>query len=108
MKEFYRYVNGHSETGIWIQLNTFYYVRETPCYYIVKEYLYWGKEIRVPKDPNSCRRIHHTKEKAWKSFKIRQEHRVYHSERNIELAKKTIEYIDKDYKPVEHIEIIND
>lgn len=106
MKQFYRYVNGEDERGVYIWLQTYNLVRETPCYYIVRENPYWGKEIRVPKDPDSCKRIHHTKESAWHSFRIRQERRIYHAERNIKIAKKSIEYVENNpplemqYKPL--------
>ena len=97
--KFYRYINGQGEELIFIWLNTYYLVRETKCFYIVREREYFGKEIRVPKDSNKCRNIHHSKESAWESFKIRQMRRIEHAERNIEIARKTIDYIKLNQSP---------
>lgn len=108
---FYRYTNYCDEDGsVYIKKHTYQIVRETPCFYIVKEEFYYpalekwnpsGREYRVPKNPNGCRRIHHTLKSAWNSFMIRQERRIMHAELNLKLAKESIKYIKKNDAPVE-------
>lgn len=110
MKTFYRYTNYLDDDGqIYIKKLTYKSVRETKCFYIVKEevitlsgfsYLL-GKELRVPKNPDSCRRIHHTLESAWFSFLKRQESRIMHAELNLKLAKESIKYIKKNTPPTD-------
>lgn len=90
--KFYRYESGMSDEGVYIWLNTYQLKRETQCYYIVNCHQYCGKEIRVPKNPDNCKRIHHSLESAWKSFMIRQQRRIDYAERNIEIAKTCIKY----------------
>lgn len=107
---FYRYTNYCDNDGsIYIKKHTYQLVRETPCFYIVKQEFYLplagssyllGKELRVPKDPERCRRIHHTEKSAWHSFMVRQERRIMHAELNLKLAKESIKYIKKNKPPV--------
>lgn len=98
---FYRYTNYCDDDGsIYIKKHTYQLVRETPCFYIVKESLP-GKEIRVPKNPDKCRRIHHTLKSAWHSFLMRQERRIMHAELNLKLAKDSIKYIKKNVPPTD-------
>lgn len=95
---FYRYTNYCDDDGsIYIKKHTYQLVRETPCFYIVREKY---KEYRVPKNPNKCRRIHHTLKSAWHSFLMRQERRIMHAELNLKLAKESIKYIKKNKPPV--------
>lgn len=101
---FYRYTNYCDEDGsVYIKKHTYQLVRETPCFYIVKDNLlrYKSKEYRVPKNPDKCRRIHHTLKSAWFSFLKRQESRIMHAELNLKLAKESIKYIKKNDVPVE-------
>lgn len=99
---FYRYTNYCDEDGsIYIKKHTYQLVRETPCFYIVrKKYQNAYKEYRVPKNPDKCRRIHHTEKSAWHSFMMRQERRIMHAELNLKLAKESIKYIKKNKPPV--------
>lgn len=106
---FYRYTNYCDDDGsIYIKKHTYHLVRETPCFYIVKEEFntlsglscLLGKEFRVPKNPDKCRRIHHAEKSAWHSFLIRQERRIMHAELNLKLAKESIKYIKKNKPPV--------
>lgn len=107
---FYRYTNYCDEDGsVYIKKHTYQLVRETTCFYIVKEEFYYpalkqwnpsGREYRVPKSPDSCRRIHHTPKSAWHSFLKRQESRIMHAELNLKLAKESIKYIKKNDAPV--------
>ncbi|MFA1583780.1 hypothetical protein [Proteus mirabilis] len=104
---FYRYTNYYDEDGfVYIKQHTYKMVRETPCFYIVKEEFQssvtWllGREYRVPKNPDKCRRIHHTLKSAWHSFLIRQERRIMHAELNLKLAKESIKYIKKNNAPI--------
>ena len=99
---FYRYTNYCDEDGfVYIKKHTYQLVRETPCFYIArKKYQNVYKEYRVPKNPDSCRRIHHTLESAWFSFLKRQESRIMHAELNFKLAKESIKYIKKNKPPV--------
>lgn len=90
--KFYRYESGMSDEGVYIWLNTYHLKRDTPCYYIVTGHPHWGKEIRVPKNPDRCKRIHHSLESAWKSFMIRQKRRIGYAETNIAIAKACIKY----------------
>lgn len=90
--KFYRYESGMNDEGVYIWLNTYHLKRETPCYYIVSGDGYGVYEIRVPKNPDGCKRIHHSLESAWKSFLIRQKRRIKYAERNIEIAKACIKY----------------
>lgn len=95
---FYRYTNYCDDDGsIYIKKHTYQLVRETPCFYIVKDnsLRYKSKEFRVPKNPEKCRRIHHNEKSAWHSFLIRQERRIMHAELNLKLAKESIKYIKK-------------
>lgn len=110
MKTFYRYTNYCDDDGqIYIKKLTYKSVRETKCFYIVIEqyyheaqgYMPYGKEIRVPKNPDKCRRIHHTLESAWFSFLKRQESRIMHAELNLKLAKESIKYIKKNAPPTD-------
>lgn len=97
--KFYRYESGMSDEGVYIWLNTYHLKRETPCYYIVTDYAYFGEEIRVPKNPNRCKRIHHSLESAWKGFLIRQDRRIEYAERNIAIAKACIKYGSENKPP---------
>lgn len=99
---FYRYTNYCDDDGsIYIKKHTYQLVRETPCFYIVREvFCSRYKDIRVPKNPDKCRRIHHTLKSAWHSFLIRQERRIMHAELNLKLAKESIKYIKKNKPPV--------
>lgn len=81
--KFYRYESGMSNEGVYIWLDTYHLKRETPCYYIVTGHPHWGKEIRVPKNPDGCKRIHHSMDSEWKSFLIRQKRRIGYAETNI-------------------------
>lgn len=90
--KFYRYESGMSDEGVYIWLNTYHLKRETPCYYIVAANVYYGEEVRVPKNPVRCKRIHHSLESAWKSFMIRQERRIGYAETNIAIANACIKY----------------
>lgn len=99
---FYRYTNYCDDDGsIYIKKHTYKMVRETPCFYIVREkYQNAYKEYRVPKNPDKCRRIHHTEKSAWHSFMMRKERRIMHAELNLKLAKESIKYIKKNKPPV--------
>ena len=102
MKTFYRYTNYCDNDGqFYIKKHTYQLVRETPCFYIVRgKYQNAYKEYRVPKNPDKCRRIHHTEKSAWYSFMMRQERRIMHAELNLKLAKESIKYIKKNKPPV--------
>lgn len=105
--KFYRYESGMSDEGFYIWLNTYHLKRETPCYYIVTGHPHWGKEIRVPKNPDRCKRIHHSIESAWKSFLIRQERRIGYAETNIAIARSCIKYASENQPPEEKVHYIN-
>lgn len=105
--KFYRYESGMSDEGVYIWLNTYHLKRETPCYYIVTGHPHWGKEIRVPKNPDGCKRIHHSMESAWKSFLIRQERRIGYAETNIAIARSCIKYASENQPPEEKVHYIN-
>lgn len=104
---FYRYDAIVTVQGIEITLRTFKAVRETNCFFIVRahtinQYGYeclYGKERRVPKHPNHCRAICHTKDVALSSFKKRQEMRTFHAERNRQIAKRCLAWIGSDGRP---------
>lgn len=99
---FYRYTNYCDEDGsVYIKKHIYQLVRETPCFYIVRgKYQNAYKEYRVPKNPDKCRKIHHTLELAWFSFLKRQESRIMHAELNLKLAKESIKYIKKNDAPL--------
>lgn len=110
MKLFYRYRNYIDDSDrTCIELETYRLVRETKCYYMVRQVLfgsYVGKEIRVPKDPKRAKRISHTKQDAWNGFLIRQQCRAMYAEWNMKLAKDSIRYIKKNIPPCDKITII--
>lgn len=109
MKLFYRYRNYiDNNDRTCLSLETYRLVRETRCYYMVKELVFFpsrnewgagGKEIRVPKDSKRAKRISHTKRDAWNGFLIRQQRRVLYAELNLKLAKDSIKYIKKNSPP---------
>lgn len=105
--KFYRYESGMSDEGVYIWLNTYHLKRETPCYYIVTDHPHCGEEIRVPKNPYRCKRIHHSMESAWKSFLIRQERRIGYAETNIAIARSCIKYGSENPPSEEQCHYIN-
>lgn len=114
-KFFYRYSAIDSEDGIYLSLSTFKMVRETPCYYMVRQFfvtnggfnLFSGKERRVPKSELQCRTICHTKERALHQFRIRQEYRIGHAKRSEFTAGRCLDFLQaNNFTPTDEYTLI--
>ena len=120
----YRYSNYGSEDGVTVKLSRFYPIRETECfYYVVSEntliqdgsrtYSENPKLTKIGKD--SLRGYCHiTKERALKSFKVRQNHRIWHANYSLAIAEQSLLVLDQieagdfDYLDVGKPEFFND
>lgn len=114
-KFFYRYSAIDSEDGIYLSLSTFKMVRETPCYYMVRQFfvtnggfnLFSGKERRVPKSELQCRTICHTKERALHQFRMRQEYRIEHAKRSEFIAGRCLDFLQaNNFTPTDEYTLI--
>ena len=101
----YRYNTHESEDGVTIRVSKFYPVRETECFYYVVgqnqllkgETRTYSKEPKLRRVGKNCLRGYcfPSKKLALKSFKARQNSRIWHAKYSLSVANQSLLVLDK-------------